>query len=92
MTKFSRRQAATLMAGAIVAPFAAPAIVSARSSQTIFIIVPYASGGSIDSLMRSIAKGMSEALDQPVLLLHREQDDRPRRVLAHLGDQRIVRV
>ena len=61
MTKFSRRQAATLMAGAIVAPFAAPAIVSARSSQTIFIIVPYASGGSIDSLMRSIAKGMSEA-------------------------------
>jgi tripartite-type tricarboxylate transporter receptor subunit TctC len=68
MTKFSRRQAATLMAGAIVAPFAAPAIVSARSSQTIFIIVPYASGGSIDSLMRSIAKGMSEALDQPVLV------------------------
>jgi tripartite-type tricarboxylate transporter receptor subunit TctC len=68
MTKFSRRQAATLMAGAIVAPFAAPAIVRARSSQTIFIIVPYASGGSIDSLMRSIAKGMSEALDQPVLV------------------------
>jgi tripartite-type tricarboxylate transporter receptor subunit TctC len=68
MTKFSRRQAATLMAGAIVAPFAAPAIVNARSSQTIFIIVPYASGGSIDSLMRSIAKGMSEALDQPVLV------------------------
>jgi tripartite-type tricarboxylate transporter receptor subunit TctC len=68
MAEISRRQAATLMAGAIVAPFAAPAIVSARSSQTIFIIVPYASGGSIDSLMRSIAKGMSEALDQPVLV------------------------
>jgi len=64
----SRRQAATLMASAIVAPFAAPAIVSARSSQTVFIIVPYASGGSIDSLMRAIAKGMSEALDQPVLV------------------------
>ncbi|MFK4723763.1 tripartite-type tricarboxylate transporter receptor subunit TctC [Bradyrhizobium niftali] len=68
MTKISRRQAATLMAGAIVAPFAAPAIVSARSSQTVFIIVPYGSGGSIDSLMRSIAKGMSEVLDQPVLV------------------------
>ena len=68
MTKLSRRQAATLMAGAIVAPFVAPAIVSARSLQTIVIIVPYASGGSIDSLMRSIAKGMSEALDQPVLV------------------------
>jgi len=64
----SRRQAATLMASAIVAPFAAPVIVSARSSQTVFIIVPYASGGSIDSLMRAIAKGMSEALDQPVLV------------------------
>ena len=68
MAKISRRQAATLMAGAIIAPFAAPAIVRARSSQTIFIIVPYASGGSIDSLMRSIAKGMSEALEQPVLV------------------------
>ena len=68
MAKISRRQAATLLAGAIVAPFAAPSIVRARSSQTIFIIVPYASGGSIDSLMRSIAKAMSEALDQPVLV------------------------
>src|SRR6185312_2193479 len=68
MAQISRRQAATLMAGAIIAPFAAPAIVRARSSQTIFIIVPYASGGSIDSLMRSIAKGMSEALEQPVLV------------------------
>jgi tripartite-type tricarboxylate transporter receptor subunit TctC len=68
MTGLSRRQATALLAGAIVAPFAAPAIVRARSSQTIFIIVPYASGGSIDSLMRLIAKGMSEALDQPVLV------------------------
>jgi tripartite-type tricarboxylate transporter receptor subunit TctC len=68
MTKFNRRQVATLVAGAIVAPLATPAVVSARSSKTIFIIVPYASGGSIDSLMRSIAKGMSEALDQPVLV------------------------
>ncbi|KRR27719.1 hypothetical protein CQ14_29210 [Bradyrhizobium lablabi] len=68
MAKISRRQAATLVAGAIIAPLAAPAIVRARSSQTIFIIVPYASGGSIDSLMRAIAKGMSETLDQPVLV------------------------
>jgi len=68
MTRISRRQAATIMASAIVAPFAAPAIVRARSSQTIFIIVPYGSGGSIDSLTRSIAKGMSEVLDQPVLV------------------------
>jgi tripartite-type tricarboxylate transporter receptor subunit TctC len=68
MPGISRRQAAKFIAGAIAAPLAAPAIVSARSSQTVFIIVPYASGGSIDSLMRSIAKGMSEALDQPVLV------------------------
>ena len=68
MAKISRRQMTTLMAGAIAAPLAAPAIVRARSSQTVFIIVPYASGGSIDSLMRTIAKGMSEALDQPVLV------------------------
>src|SRR5262245_507560 len=68
MTDISRRQATTLIAGAIAAPFAAPSIVKARSSQTIFIIVPYAPGGSIDSLMRSIAKGMAETLDQPVLV------------------------
>jgi tripartite-type tricarboxylate transporter receptor subunit TctC len=68
MAKISRRQATTLVAGAVIAPFAAPAIMTARASQPIFIIVPYASGGSIDGLMRSIAKGMSEALDQPVLV------------------------
>jgi tripartite-type tricarboxylate transporter receptor subunit TctC len=41
--------------------------VRARASQ-IFIIVPYAPGGSIDSLMRAIAKAMAETLDQPVLV------------------------
>lgn len=67
MPSINRRQLASLMAGAL-APLCAPAITAARSSQTIFIIVPYAPGGSIDSLMRSIAKAMSEALDQPVLV------------------------
>ncbi|MBB4425658.1 tripartite-type tricarboxylate transporter receptor subunit TctC [Bradyrhizobium sp. CIR48] len=68
MPRISRRQAATLIAGALAAPLAAPGIVRARSSQTVFIIVPYAPGGSIDSLMRSIAKAMAENLDQPVLV------------------------
>lgn len=68
MPRISRRQAATLIADALAAPFGAPAIVRARSSQTVFIIVPYAPGGSIDSLMRSIAKAMAENLDQPVLV------------------------
>lgn len=68
MADLNRRQAAALIAGAIAAPLAAPSVAKARSSQTIFIIVPYASGGSLDSLMRSIAKGMSETLDQPVLV------------------------
>ncbi|MHC4043962.1 tripartite tricarboxylate transporter substrate binding protein [Bradyrhizobium sp. 23AC] len=68
MPRISRRQAATLIAGALAAPLAAPGIVRARSSQTVFIIVPYAPGGSIDSLMRSIAKAMAESLDQPVLV------------------------
>lgn len=63
MPRISRRQATTLIAGAL----AAPAIVRARA-QTIFIIVPYAPGGSLDSLMRSIAKVMAETLDQPVLV------------------------
>jgi len=68
MADISRRRAATLIAAAVAAPIVAPSILKARSSQPVFIIVPYASGGSIDSLMRSIAKGMSEALEQPVLV------------------------
>jgi tripartite-type tricarboxylate transporter receptor subunit TctC len=68
MADISRRHAATLIAAAVAAPIVAPSIVKARSTQPVFIIVPYASGGSIDSLMRSIAKGMSEALEQPVLV------------------------
>ena len=67
MPRISRRQATALIAGTLAAPLAAPAIVRARGSQ-IFIIVPYAPGGSIDSLMRSIAKVMAESLDQPVLV------------------------
>lgn len=68
MQRISRRRVTSLIAGALAAPLARPAIVSARSSQTVFIIVPYAPGGSIDGLMRTIAKAMSEALDQPVLV------------------------
>ena len=66
MTDVSRRRAATPIASAIAAAFAAPSIVKARSP--IFIIVPYASGGSIDAMMRAIAKSMADTLDQPVLV------------------------
>jgi tripartite-type tricarboxylate transporter receptor subunit TctC len=68
MPDISRRRAASLIAAAIAAPIVAPSIARARSTQPVFIIVPYASGGSIDGLMRNIAKGMSEALEQPVLV------------------------
>ena len=68
MADINRRHVTALIGSAILGPFAAPSIVKARSAKPIFIIVPYAAGGSIDSLMRSIAKGMAEALDQPVLV------------------------
>lgn len=68
MANITRRQATALIGGTLLAPFAAPSIVKARSTQTIFIIVPYASGGSIDGMMRAIAKSMSETLEQPVLV------------------------
>jgi tripartite-type tricarboxylate transporter receptor subunit TctC len=68
MPDISRRRAASLIAAAIAAPIVAPSIARARSTQPVFIIVPYASGGSIDGMMRNIAKGMSEALEQPVLV------------------------
>jgi tripartite-type tricarboxylate transporter receptor subunit TctC len=68
MSKFNRRQVTALLGGGLLAPLAAPSIVKARSNQTIFIVVPYASGGTIDNLIRTVAKGMSDVLQQPVLV------------------------
>lgn len=67
MADINRRQAATLAAGAIAAALAAPSIVKA-ANKPIFIIVPYGGGGSIDSMMRTIARSMAETLEQPVLV------------------------
>lgn len=67
MADINRRQAATLAAGAIAAALAAPSIVKA-ANKPIFIIVPYGAGGSIDAMMRTIAKSMAETLEQPVLV------------------------
>lgn len=68
MQRFNRRQAAALLGGGLLAPLAAPSIVKAASNQPIFIVVPYAGGGTIDNMIRAIAKSMSETLQQPVLV------------------------
>ncbi|MDQ8730753.1 tripartite tricarboxylate transporter substrate binding protein [Bradyrhizobium sp. LHD-71] len=68
MPNFSRRQVTALLGGGLLAPLAAPSIVRARSTQPIFIVVPYAGGGTIDNLIRTVAKGMSEKLERPVLV------------------------
>ncbi len=67
MSKFSRRQVTALLGGGLLAPLATPSIVKAQS-QTTFIVVPYASGGTIDNMIRTIAKSMSETLQRPVLV------------------------
>jgi tripartite-type tricarboxylate transporter receptor subunit TctC len=66
MKRLGRRRA-TALAGAAVAALGAPAV-RAKSTQPIFIIVPYGGGGSIDGIIRVVAQGMSEALEQPVLV------------------------
>lgn len=68
MPGFNRRQVTALLGGGLLAPLAAPSIVQARSTQPIFIVVPYASGGTIDNIVRTVAKSMSETLQQPVLV------------------------
>ncbi len=68
MPGFNRRQVTALLGGGLLAPLATPSIVKARSNQPIFIVVPYAGGGTIDNLLRTIAKGMSDKLEQPVLV------------------------
>lgn len=67
MLKMTRRGAVRLAGGA-AASLAMPSIARAKSSQPIFIVVPYAGGGSIDNLVRAIAHGMEEVLEQPVLV------------------------
>lgn len=66
MTRLGRRRA-TALAGMAVAALGAPAV-RAKSTQPIFIIVPYGSGGSVDGIIRAVAQGMSEILEQPVLV------------------------
>jgi tripartite-type tricarboxylate transporter receptor subunit TctC len=68
MSTFNRRQITALLGGGLLAPLAAPSVVEAASSQPIFIVVPYAAGGTVDNMIRTIAKGMSETLQQPVLV------------------------
>ena len=68
MPTFNRRQVTALLGGGLLSPLAAPSIVKAASSQPIFIVVPYAGGGTVDNMIRSVAKGMSEVLQQPVLV------------------------
>lgn len=68
MSKLNRRQVTALLGGGLLAPLAAPSIVKAASSQPIFIVVPYAGGGTVDNMIRTIAKSMSETLQQPVLV------------------------
>src|SRR5262245_4494415 len=54
--------------GGLLATVAAPAIVKANTGSPVFIVVPYAGGGTIDNLIRTIAKSMSETLKRPVLV------------------------
>ena len=65
MSKLSRRQVTALLGGGLLAPLATPSIARAASSQPIFIVVPYAGGGTIDNLIRTVAKSMSETLQRP---------------------------
>ena len=66
MSQVNRRQATALLGGGLVAPLAAPRI--AKAQQPISIVVPYGSGGPVDNLIRPVAKGMSEILQQPIII------------------------
>lgn len=68
MIRLNRRQAAGALLGSFLTPLSAPSIVRAASDKPIFIVVPYAGGGTTDNMLRTIAKGMSEMLKQPVLV------------------------
>lgn len=68
MSNFNRRQAVGLFGAGLLSPLAAPAVVKAQSTAPIFIVVPYAGGGTIDNIVRTVAKSMSETLKRPVLI------------------------
>ncbi len=68
MKAFNRRTllAAILATAAGIAPPLLPAAQAA--GETIHIIVPYAGGGMIDSIVRTVADGMAKELGQPVIV------------------------
>ncbi|MAW88813.1 MAG: hypothetical protein CMJ42_20020 [Phyllobacteriaceae bacterium] len=51
-------------AASIAAPFAPAAL----ADETIHIVVPYQGGGTVDSIVRMVAEGMSKELGQPVVV------------------------
>ncbi|HTO47375.1 MAG TPA: tripartite tricarboxylate transporter substrate binding protein [Burkholderiales bacterium] len=59
-----------LLGTALLAPFAAHA--QPYPNRLIRIVVPYAAGGAVDSVARTIGQPLSEALKQPVIV-----DNRP---------------
>ena len=66
MSQVNRREITTLLGGGLLAPLAAPRV--AKAQQPISIVVPYGSGGPVDTLIRAVAKGMSETLQQPIII------------------------
>ncbi len=66
MSQIDRRQVTALLGGGLLAPLAAPTI--AKAQQPISIVVPYGSGGPVDTLIRAVAKGMSETLHRPIVI------------------------
>jgi tripartite-type tricarboxylate transporter receptor subunit TctC len=64
---FNFRAAMTALAG-IAFSLATPQFAAAQSDQPIHIVVPYAGGGMIDSVVRMLAEDMAIELGQPVVV------------------------
>lgn len=59
------------MASAIVLAFSAPSVAQHYPDRPVRLIVPYAAGGTTDTLARLVGNKMSEALGQPFIVENR---------------------
>jgi tripartite-type tricarboxylate transporter receptor subunit TctC len=67
--KLPRRRFLQLASGAAALPaFSAIASEQAFPTRPVTIVVPFAAGGSIDTVARVVAEGMRESLGQPVIV------------------------
>lgn len=85
MGAVNRRQMTALLTGGAISQIFTPYVARANTSSPVIIVMPYAGGGPIDNIIRTVAQGMSDKLQQPVLVENKPGGN------GIVGAQQVVR-